>query len=208
MRQVFPSESRRCIPFDLAAEQGGLGPRLGGRPPLGVVPPGQAGSYVYFATLPLLADPLVHVSVFLPSHPEALFERVGRICEQGPVAIAQHAPAPRIEGDVGSLCSALSERSVSLRGEADDWFLADDGSELTEQAHKLGGRPYLLGYPGVEQELVGLVAEGFGQVAQFGFPAKPGDVPVLGTWPFGDGFFHLFARVPFGPSDWRWLWEF
>jgi len=42
-------------------------------------------------------------------------------------------------------------------------------------------------------------------VVQFDFPGGEVEAVVSGSWPFYDGEFHLFGKMPFEREDWYWF---
>jgi len=145
------------------------------------------------------------VSIFLTDEDNALL-RGGQVYSDdvaGAVEIVLHGRSRR--GSAALLASPLSGRAIVIGAEQDDWYVTEDG-RVPIGRHKMGGRPSIH----KEWDLEGVCAElqqsRYVQVVQLDFPG-PEDLTGIGSWPFGDGMFHILAREPFDPQDWIWFWE-
>jgi len=207
MQLLFPNDPLVSVPFNVGQGPNEAGPRLGGRPPANVLPRTSNEFICYFLTIPLSVEPSQEVSVFTSSNFDRLLKACGNLNEEGLVQVVVHSSSRR--GKSLELSSSLSEHPLLLLEPREDWLMSDEGERIVASFHKLGGRPYFIqGKLGLEAAVRRLMAAGFAQVLQMGFPAVRGDTgEVEGDWPFGDGMFHLFGMAPFGPGDWRWFWE-
>lgn len=203
---VAPRDSLRCIPLAMRAVNSPAGARLGGRAPSGIFPAQVTAGTVYFATMPL--DGSTEVSVFLNLDDRtALLRTAGQFyrgSDLGPIQLVVHGPSPR--GAHRSLPSPLADRALVLSAEVEDWYTSSDGERTPVGRHKVGGRPAIFRYWELEAVAEELLATGFLQVLQFDIPGPEDDIGV-GSWPFGDGMFHLLGREPFGRADWACFWE-
>ena len=210
MRLLFPDDPLVCLPITVGSDGGEYGARVGGLPPEGIVPLRETDTTRYFATLPLTADGEREVSIFLSFDFDQMANASRRL--MGPaddlIELVVHEKRPRSTGR-RDLISELSEHLLIIHDESPDWFITG-GEKVVESGHKIGGRPY------VEQprssmmnELQAVMADGFRQFAQIGFPSGQHDAAVAGDWPFADGIFHLLVKQDVGENlEWRWLWEF
>ena len=104
-----------------------------------------------------------------------------------------------------SFSSELSEHPLVLGPEADDWFL-EEGEEVVDSRHKLGGRPYTIHDPPDYFSGTREAAElGMVHFLQFDFPGQGEEVE--GNWPWGGGMFHVFYRGPLYAAEWASFWE-
>ena len=189
LRDCFASEnkSRR---LSVRGGDSTTGPRLGGRPPVGVVPKNKGLSYLI--TLPWSEE--LEVSLFVDADADFIFSSAASVPSGPPhYELIRHEPRPR--GESGAYDSELSEHPILIGDLVDDAGELDfDGVRQPYSDHKIGGRPYFLqGEPELEDAVAALLADGFGHAIQLGFPGSPG-VDVRGTWPFGDGLFHVLVR--------------
>jgi hypothetical protein len=206
MRLVSPDSELACVPLRIVDGVGTLGAWLGGRPPKGITPPVSAEALRYFATVPLVVEPALHVSIFV-SDLERIMGFRGQVNEGGVLQAVTH-PVMSRESATSKLDSPLSEHSLMLLERTDDWVEDDDGQRVVRPDHKIGGRPHLVRE---RTELLAALAsirgQGYVLIAQFDFP-RGEDAVVTGDWPFADGMVALFGREPFGEQDWRWYWDF
>lgn len=204
---AIPTDVHWALPFLIGADTRATGARLGGRAPEGIgsgLPP----SARYFATVPLTEHPRLEGSLFLAERNEHdLILSAGQLFrgeDLGPIVIRTHEASER--GDSRLYESDLPPRTIVLQPLQDDWYVTADGERVPLGRHKIGGRAAIFKEWDLEPVLSELTAEGFRQVLQFDFPG-PDDEPMTGTWPFGDGMFHVFGKYPFGPNDWASFWE-
>jgi hypothetical protein len=202
-----PDNERRMRPVQIGEGPSEDGPRLGGRPPSGVIVPTMRPECRYFATVPISVDPPLELSIFINREFESLIAAsLGELINDDRVLLIPHRPSRRaIESPYRS---ELSEHPLVLGEECDDWFLGDDGDEVTSSMHKLGGRPHTIHDP---PEFVPATQEaarrGLRQFIQFDFPGAD-DAMIQGSWPWGDGEFHVFFRGPLAAAEWACFWEF
>lgn len=198
MQLRLPADPSQCIPLKivpLTAEGEGL---IGGSPPVSVRPAFEG--LRFFVSVPFTIAPVQNISVFV-----ADLERLesGKLHALGAVDVVQHEPAPH--AGASPMDSELSPLLLRLGGERSDDEL--QGSEmLPHGGHKLGGRPFLFPRVGrLVTEIERLSVEGYLHVLQMAFPDR--DEPIRGSWPFGDGEFHVFGKPPFSRDLWRWCWQ-
>jgi hypothetical protein len=206
MQLLCPNEPLRCLRLTIADGPSEMGPRLGGRSPLGVYPSEGKNPMRYFATIPLSTDPALETSIFVHIDPKVMVSHKLHK-DDNTIQVVVHGPSQR--GSSSALDSKLSEHPLKLLEESDDWIIdPDDGSVIVESRHKIGGRPYVIQQGGaLETAVNGIQQEGFIQVVQLDFPVVEGDAMVSGPWPFFDGEFHLFGKVPFQGQEWYWFFE-
>lgn len=217
MKLICPSDIGRCIPFHVKDGPSETGPRLGGRAPENVLPLRLTDHTQYFATLPLCAEPSLEASIFFLG-PDIFDADTSTLQPANPfLEIVTHSPSTRRNDK--RFASKISEHAIITKSERDDadgdcvdpsWkhpFLA---SEVISN-HKFGGRAFIFQWgrwtDSKFSELELLHTQGFVQVIQIAMPVGRRDGKVKGTWPFGDGHFHLYGRPPFSTMDWRWFWE-
>lgn len=190
--------TRDYVPFLFSEPMRSSGPRFGGAPPLGVVP--SCAEAAYLGTVPILGEAHQEVSLFLACDFDFILEHRGEILDDSSVEVKRHALSVRDESRPGFYQSY----DLDLRGAAKD----GDGDEVFDH-HKLGGLPYLI-HPYAEDlgsKVAKLLEVGYNQILQLDFPAGRGNCLVRGTWPFGDGMFHLLGKKPFDANPWKWFWE-
>ena len=98
----------------------------------------------YFLTVPVSDAPELELSVFINRDFETLIETNGELFRDDRVLLLCHGPSTRSPSSLFS--SELSEHPLVLGPEADDWFL-EEGEEVVDSRHKLGGRPYTIHDP-------------------------------------------------------------
>jgi len=87
-------QPEHCVPLQIIPETGSGARRLGGTPPIGIVPPSGSTGLAYFATLPLVGNPAAHVSIFV-SRLEQLMCMRGRVNPSGGIEVCVHYALPR-----------------------------------------------------------------------------------------------------------------
>lgn len=180
------------------------GPRLGGTAPEGVRPSVKTRDTRYLATIPLSDDGEIDVSFFLSLTFDEMLRDAGRMYQGAAIEPVTHSPRGRGRGD--EFKSVLSPHPLDLGGARDDWSI-EDGGEIIESGHKIGGRAYLIqSTEARRRELERAWSEGFRQFLQLDTPAE---AAVKGDWPFANGMFHAFVRVEDSdrPLRWRFFWE-
>lgn len=198
MQLRFPADPRRCVPLKIAEPEPDSEALIGGAPPAAARP--ATAGLRFFVTVPFAQDPAECISVFVAGLDQL---QSGKIHLLGPVDVVRHAPSAR--GPASELDSVLTPMALRLGGEASDD--EPNGAELLPRGgHKLGGRPFLFPRTGpLATEIERLAADGYRHVLQISFPDR--DEPIRGSWPFGDGELHLFAKPPFDRDLWRWCWQ-
>lgn len=201
MRPLWPDSPNRCLPLRVVASAPPGGGLLGGEPPSGVMP--ARSGLRFFLTVPFCSEPALHLSIFVADL-GVLLAYQDTICLPGAVEVITHPPRPRGAGSPHR--SELAALSLSVGDEIEDLERDENGTVFPYLGHKLGGRAFLIRQGALAEAIVASAREGFRHVLQMVFPGPP-DVPVSGTWPFGDGVFHLFARPPCSLEQWRWCWQ-
>jgi len=159
----------------------------------------------YFATVPLVDDPPLAVSIFVAGF-EELLEVRGRLGSLGALAAEVH-DSLRGRGSQTKYGSELRERGLVLLPPSNDWTVEETGERRPRAGHKIGGRPHLVsGGEALREAVERFLAQGFSLICQFDFPASS-DAEVAGDWPFGDGIMMLLGRPPYGEQDFVWYWD-
>lgn len=195
-------DARVARPFFLTAENVDTGLRFFGAPPRGVSP--TRVGFRYLLTVPYDLGSAWELSVFIHQDLDLVLDGSGTLQMPGSelIDVVAHPRSPRgsqVEFGLGDVCYG-----GRLLEPIDDVV---DGEVYS--AHKLGGHPFFLhGEPRVEQPIMeAMRRDGYRQVIQLAFPAYAEDVDVDYDWPFGDGIFHLVARLAEDDLDWMALWE-
>lgn len=188
----------------IGSGDGQTGPRLGGRPPDGLTHPSMTGDCRYFLTVPVCDAPSLELSVFINRRFDVLIRTSGDLCRDERVLLLCHPVSQRAVSS--PFASELSEHPLVLGPEADDWFV-EEGEEVVYSDHKLGGRPYTIHDPPeyIEGTRDASVL-GMHHFLQFAFPGPTEQVE--GSWPWGDGLFHVFWRGQLHAAEWAAFWEF
>ena len=199
-----PSDPSRTRLIQIGSGPSTSGPRLGGRPPAGVHHPAMQLDCRYFVTVPVCSDPALELSIFVNRDFATLIRSRGQLYRDDRVLLLTHGPSVRA---ADSPCtSALSEHPLMLGPEVDDCALGDDGELVVDSRHKIGGRPYTIHDP---PEFIPGTKEAaqldMRQYLQFDFPGYGEN--VSGSWPWGDGLFHVFFRGPIWGAEWAAFWE-
>ncbi len=203
MRLLCPTDRERCVPLRIITEADAADGRLGGSPPS--VPGLDVEGLKYFLTVRIAADPERQISVFVAGY-DRIAEVRGRVNEAGIVRVVVHEFAARMSPS--NIDSPLSPHGILILPEEDDWLDDEDGGRVVRSGHKVGGRPHFVRETTrLREGMESATRDGFSYVLQVDFPDED-DETVSGPWPFGDGIFGLFARAPYGRSDWRWWWDF
>lgn len=205
-----PTEIWKCKPFYRASGSSESGPRIGGRPPKGVLPSANCEDAKYLLTLPLVDGGRKEVTVF---YSWDKFKKMTAVPNNSVeidfgafIDLVIHGPSVR--SDASPFTSDLSEHPVIFTDLKDDSFINDDGNLTPLPDHKTGGRPYQSrNLDDLFVTVADLQKEGFLQIVQMEFMSS-NDVEWEGNWPFADGLFHLFGRVPFAARDWFWIWQY
>jgi hypothetical protein len=160
----------------------------------------------FFATVPFVAEPERHLSIFVSFDDEEMIDLSGSIRAVDLVQAVVHAPSP--SDPKSRHASTLLPRGLQQLAEADDDLLDDEGVKVIRPGYKLGGRPHCIHDP-IEDIDGGreLLSKGFVQAAQLDAFGLAADADLEGEHPFGDGMLHVFVRNPLGDVEWRWLWE-
>jgi hypothetical protein len=206
MHLLCPDDQSICLPVRVGDGTSETGPRLGGDPPQGILPSNQLLLTRYFATVPISLEPDLEASIFLSFDFAQMAKYSGILCNDELVQVVIHEPSRR--GSQSQLSSNLSAHPLIIKDFQTDWVI-DDGIQLVESGHKIGGRPYIIhNEPSIHEESAKIMADGFVQIIQLDFPGGGGDAIVSGDWPFADGMFHLFGKVSSNNWEWKWFWEF
>jgi hypothetical protein len=194
-------------PISISLEDAPNGPRIGGNPPEGVLPPQVSSLTQYFATLCLDKSTSKEVSIFLDldaeeGSPNSIYRNVSRLWSTETfVQIVVHPSSRRAMSPF--LASPLSGRALIIEPQRPD-IVVEPGGELLLPS-KLGGKPYLFYYAkDYIEALNGLCAEGFILFVQMTWPGLAAS-PV-GAWPFDEYTFHLFAKETPHGIFWRYGW--
>jgi hypothetical protein len=157
----------------------------------------------YFATVPV-SNTGLELSIFVNREFEELIHTSGELFVDDRVLLVVHGVSER--GGSSPYDSELSECPLFLGAEQDDWVVGDDGEEIITSLHKLGGRPHTIhDPPEYIQGTRDATALGMRQFLQFDFPAYGED--VSGSWPWGDGLFHVLFRGSLEAAEWASFWE-
>ena len=203
MRLLCPSDPRRCLPLLIGDGDSEQGARLGGRPPLNVRPLNK--KCVYFISVPMDVAGTTYLSVFVNTSVKRFSEMNAKVLPSGTgVELIEHPAAPRVTQ--AEAVSEWSEHPLVPLDEIDDDVPLETGRVQPLSSHKVGGRPYFVqAFKKLRQSVEALEQQGYRQLLQLDFPGKR-DAEVGGTWPFGDGVFHVFVKANGGPF--YWFFEF
>jgi hypothetical protein len=205
------STSRR---LRIALEDSDAGPRIGGKPPEGIVPATVLPATRYFLTIPLGNDGAMELSLFVSidwddqtcteaTNRSNLWNNVSRL--QAPdsplMQCVIHQPAARSRA--GSLASDLTGRSLIIEPEAPD-VVVEPGGELL-LCSKIGGRPYFYyGTVAYIEALNRLFEQGFCLFLQYTEGGYERGQPFMS--PFGEYTFHLLGKETAEGIVWRYGW--
>lgn len=204
---VMNSNPEICRPisitFDDAANKG----RLGGDPPVGVLPNITHHDEIeYFLTIPWYNGCL---SLFLwlspiSNDPNSLAKNSRKVhgTAENFVQVVLHPEMPR--STEGEWASSLDAYGLNIGNEIPD--LAPFAPSSPWRSHKLGGRAVFndAGSPAYDEDAM-LVRSGYKHVLQMCFPDNE-DALVNGSWPFGDFTFHFYARELPKNTEFMFLW--
>jgi hypothetical protein len=205
-------ETSRRVRINL--EDSETGPRIGGNPPVGVVPAVTLPEALYFVTLPLGDDGAMELSLFTcidwddqtcyeSNNPNNLWRNVSRLqaLDSPLIQCIIHPRAPRSQDS--ELKSELTGRSLTIESETPD-IVVEPGGELL-LGSKLGGRPYFYYYNlSYMDALNRLFEQGF--CLFFQYTEGGYERGQRFSSPFGEYTFHLLSKETAEGIVWRYGW--
>ncbi|MCW1913057.1 hypothetical protein OJ996_05710 [Luteolibacter sp. GHJ8] len=191
----------RYRPLHFSTDPGG-GPRFGGFPPEGVLPPVLNPFTRFLLSVPL-ADGL-ELSLFssfdmsgdgnLSPYNKA-FELMGE--DEKIIQFVVHPPTATSASSPewsGFPPCALVMGNVTPEREGNPY-----------EHHKIGGRPHFEKDFGMAQAVETMVD--YVHLLQLAFPVGPGDATLNITWPFGTWVFHVFGRKKLDEWSFAYCWS-
>ena len=158
----------------------------------------------YFASIPICDSPALELSIFVNRDYRTLLERRHDLIRDDRILLLCHSPRKRSASS--PYVSVLSQHPLLLRAEAGDVTTDEDGEEIFDSHHKLGGRPFTIqGMPEDIEATRKAAKLGMRHFVQFDTPEFGEN--VSGSWPWGGGMFHVFFRGALCAAEWAAFWE-
>ncbi len=182
--------ANKYFPLRIGNSDATSGPRIGGRPPEGVLPSVITAHTRYFATLPLYDKPELEVSIFtsiasrsdddfcISYHSNEIKTEVSSI-----VQFVHHPFSHRSQKD--GFNAEYSAQSLIIGEETAETF------SNQYVGHRIGGTPFILGYVG--EGVSKILTEGYVHFVQFAYPVP--DDAGEGEWVLGNFSLSVFAKA-------------
>lgn len=197
-----------CRPLTITKRDHTDGIRIGGNPPLGVVPSKPTENTRYIATIPADALPGHEISIFTSfsedsDDPSWYAKGVSVLHneESKLVQMVVHPAARRSKRSQYS--STLASHGMRVEAERRDGKTEETG---VWTHHKLGGFPFVYRfYKDLRDEVYSSFDDGFTVLVQLASPGAEDHIPE-GDWPFGNNIFVLFAKKTGDAFSFRYVW--
>lgn len=201
MLELFQEFARDCtyMKMFIAEHDSISGARIGGNPPIDVVPNFVNSHTRYFATLPLDLHGEHELSIFISfeecSRMPSVFEYRGKIIDEkcNIIQLVVHTPQNRKKSN--DLVSEISSHALVI---PDNFYseVTDDYQEY--EGHKIGGIPiFSYKVDNLLDDLALLTKENYVHIAQISFPDEH-DALINVNWPFAQHIFHIFGKEDLG----------